>query len=235
VNKLIWLLFALVILLLLFILIIFTKLTIYVNYFHYNDDDDLKIEFRIWFGLIRYKKIVPLIKIDDNSPSVVIKSKSEMGHSPAKNKEQEPEVQKLDKNDFISSMKNTKEIVNRVFNLHEIVRSFFNKVTIKKFEWHTLFGAGDAAHTGMLIGVIWAIKGSIIGLLSKYLRLKVYPNLTVTPHFQFTIVQTRVSCIFQFRIGYAILAGLKLIKFWKGGLPNFKKNADFSKEKTKTV
>ncbi len=47
------------------------------------------------------------------------------------------------------------------------------------------------------------------------------PNLSVTPHFQFAILQTQLTCIFQFRIGHAILAGLKLIKFWKGGRPQF--------------
>lgn len=206
-----------------------------MNYYHHNDNDELKIEFRIWFGLIRYKKLVPLIKIDDDSPSLVVASKSQMGDAPKNNKEQELYVDQIDKNDFISQLKNTKLLLDRVVQLHEIVQSFLKKISIKKFEWHTLFGAGDAAHTGMLIGAIWALKGSILGIISKYLRLREYPDFTVTPHFQFTIVQSRISCIFQFRIGHAILAGIKLIKFWKGGLPNFKKNADFSKEKTKSV
>jgi energy-coupling factor transporter transmembrane protein EcfT len=231
----IWLFALLVILLLLFILIIFTKLTIYVNYFHHNDNDELKIEFRIWFGLIRYKKIIPLIKIDDNSPSIVVKSKSELGDSSKNDQEQEPDVKQIEKSDLITQMKNTRELLNRVVQLHEIVQSFLKKVSIKKLEWHTLFGAGDAAHTGMLIGVIWALKGSILGVLSKYFRLKNYPQFTVTPHFQFTVVQSKLSCIFQFRIGHAILAGLKLIKFWKGGLPHFQKKADYSKEKTNSV
>ena len=32
----------------------------------------LKIEFKAWFGLIKYKLNVPLIKVDDNSPSIVV-------------------------------------------------------------------------------------------------------------------------------------------------------------------
>ena len=78
-NELIWLIIALIILLFLFILIIFTKLTIFLNYYHHNDNDDLKIEFRVWFGFIRYKKNIPLIKIDDNSPSMVVKGNTKMG------------------------------------------------------------------------------------------------------------------------------------------------------------
>jgi hypothetical protein len=231
----IWLLIVLLILLFLFTLIIFTKLTILINYFHHNENDDLKIEFRIWFGLIKYKINVPLIKIDNNSPSVVVKSNSKMGSSSTKEKNSEQKVTQIEKNDITTSLENAKELLYRVVNLHLIVRKFFKKVTLKQLEWHSIIGVGDAAHTGTITGAIWAIKGSIIGMLSQYIKLKEMPNLTVTPHFQLAIIHTRLSCIFQFRIGHAILAGLKLIKFWRGGLPHFKTNTNFSKEKTKSV
>ncbi len=119
--------------------------------------------------------------------------------------------------------------------MHGIVKTFLKKISVKQFEWHTLIGIGDAAHTGVISGAIWAIKGSIIGMLSHYLNFKEMPHIMVTPHFQAVVSQTKIKCIFQFRIGHAILAGLKLIKFWKGGLPHFKSKTDFSKEKTKSI
>ncbi len=89
---------------------------------------------------------------------------------------------------------------------------------------------------GMISGALWTLKGSIVGLLSHYLKLRQMPNLSVTPHFQFVILQTRLTCIFQLRIGHAILAGLKLLKFWKGGRPNLhSKNASNTKEQSKSV
>jgi len=220
-------------LLLLFILIIFTKLTIYINYYHHNDNDDLKLEFRVWFGLIRYKKHIPLIKIDDNSPSIVVKSSSPKQQHKEKSSDQE--VYQFKPRDFLNNFKNAKEIFKHVVSMHVIVRKFFKKVSLKKLEWHTLIGVGDAANTGMATGGLWAIKGSIIGLVSHYLRLREMPNLSVTPHFQQAIIQTSISCIIQFRIGNAILAGMKMIKFWKGGRPNLKTKTNFSKEKTNSV
>ncbi|WP_235749778.1 DUF2953 domain-containing protein [Neobacillus bataviensis] len=228
-NKLFWLWLSLSILLFLFILIIFTKITILLNYYHHNDNDDLKVEFKIWFGLIKYKLNVPLIKIDDNSPSLVVKSHSHMGDSAAENPENT--VNQITQNDVVSSFEKTKELLERVIDLHVIVRKFFKRVTIKNFEWQTLMGVGDAAHTGMLTGAIWAIKGSIVSILSHYFRLKEMPHLSVTPHFQAAVIQTQLTCMFQFRIGYAILAGLKMIKFWKGGKPR----SNFKNEKTKSV
>ncbi|MGG3471056.1 DUF2953 domain-containing protein [Neobacillus pocheonensis] len=219
-----WLLLSLSILLLLFILIIFSKLTILVNYYHHNDNDDLKIEFRIWFGLIKFKKHIPLIKVDDNSPSIVVKDDSS-------NKD----AKQITPNDVLTNLKNTKEILHHVFGMHVIVRKFFQKVTIKKLEWHSFIGVGDAAYTGMATGALWGIKGGIVGLLSHFLKLKEMPHLTVTPHFQAAVIQTQLTCMFQFRIGQAILAGLKLIKFWKGGKPHFKSKADISNEKMKSI
>jgi hypothetical protein len=222
-----------VILLLLFLLIIFTRLTIRVNYFHQNDDDDLKIEFSIWFGLIKFKKHIPLIKIDDDSPSIVVKTKKKKDQS--SEKASDSGAHQITPGDVMTNFKNTKEILEHVIHMHVIIRKFFKKISIKQFEWHTLFGVGDAAHTGVLCGGLWTIKGGIVGLLGNYFKLKEMPILNVTPHFQATIIQTQVSCIFQFRIGHAILAGLKLIKFWKGGRPKLKSNSNLSKEKTKSV
>jgi hypothetical protein len=233
VIELFWVILVLSILLLLFILILFTKLTILINYYHHNDNDDLKIVFKIWFGLIKYKINVPLIKVDDNSPSLIIKSNKQMGE--ANEESNNSDVNKITTKDIENNFSNTKKLLNHVFGLHRIVRNFLQKVTIKSLEWDTLIGVGDAAHTGMITGAIWALKGSLIGLLSHYFKLKVMPKITVTPHFQATVMQTRLSCIIQFRIGHAILAGLKLFKFWKGGLPHFKKKTNFANDKTNSV
>jgi hypothetical protein len=224
VNILFWLLLSLSILLLLFILIIFSKLTILVNYYHHNDNDDLKVELRIWFGLIKYKKHIPLIKVDDNSPSIVVEDDSS-----------DKNVKQITPNDMLTNLQNTKEMLKHVFGMNVIVRKFFRKVTIKKFEWHSMIGVGDAAHTGMATGALWAVKGGIIGMLSHFLKLKEMPQLTVTPHFQAVVIHTQLTCIFQFRIGQAILAGLKLIKFWKGGKPHLKSKANISDEKMKSI
>lgn len=229
----IWLLVTLTILLFLFILIICTKLTISINYYHHNDNDDLKIEIRIWFGLIKYKINIPLIKIDDDSPSVIVKSQ-EQKEQPS-DKTTDKKVNQITPSDVINHLKTAKDLFEHVFNLHVVIRKFFGKVSIKQFEWHSLVGLGDAAYTGTLTGAIWAIKESIVGVLSHYLKLKEMPNITVTPQFQIAIIQTQLTCIFQFRIGHAILAGLKIIKFWRGRRPHFKTKTNSSKEKTKSI
>ncbi|WP_307852149.1 DUF2953 domain-containing protein [Neobacillus rhizophilus] len=230
-KTLIWLLASLIILFLLFILILFTKLTILLTYFHHNDNDDLKVEFRIWFGLIRYKKSIPLIKVDEDSPSIVVKSSTETGNAESS----KPKVTQITNKDVKSYWKRTQDLLKNVKGLQIIIRKFSQKISIKEFEWQTMIGIGDAAHTAILTGALWTLKGSVIGVLSQYLKLKTSPKLSITPQFQGSVVQTYFQCIFQFRIGYAILAGLKLIKFWKGGKPPFKNKSNFSNDRTKSI
>ncbi|GLB58507.1 DUF2953 domain-containing protein [Cytobacillus sp. NCCP-133] len=214
-----WLLIAVIALILFFILIMATKLKVLFSFYHGNDNDHLKIQFKAWFGLIRYKIEVPLIKVDDNSPTLVVKEKTAAGpQEDTANKD----TKQFSAKDLINSMHDTKEVFNHIVSLHKIIRNFLSHVTIRKLEWHTFAGIGDAAHTGMLTGALWAVKGSIIGLVSHYMKLKAPPSITITPHFQFAVSQTAISCMIHFRVGHAMLAGIKLIKFWKGGRPDFK-------------
>lgn len=89
----------------------------------------------------------------------------------------------------------------------------------------------------MVTGALWGAKGSIIGVLSSIMKMKNMPQMTVTPHFQMAISQTTFSCMIQFRVGHAMLAGIKLIKFWKGGKPRFKTKplSAISSEKPKSI
>lgn len=229
-----WLLITLIVLILLIISLILTKVKIYLYYYHNNDNDHLKIEFKAWFGLIKYKMEIPLIKIDDNSPAIVAKGTKTAGPL---GREEMQDAKQYSAEDLLNSLHDTKELLTHVVSLHRIVRKFLNTIAIKEFSWHTMVGVGDAAFTGMLTGAFWALKGSVIGLISYYMKLKAAPTITITPQFQFAVSQTIISCIFQFRIGHAMVAGIKLIKYWKGGMAAFKSKplSALSNEKTKTV
>jgi hypothetical protein len=214
-----WLIIVLIIIFILLVTLVLTKLTVVLDYYHGNDNDHLKLEFKIWFGMMKYKKEIPLIKIDDNSPTIVVKDKTKLGKDEKTSKE---DVKQIGKKDILISLNNAKELLHHVIKLHHVVRSFLRKVSVKRVEWHTVIGLGDAASTAVSTGGIWAVKGSMIGMISHYMKLKEMPRMTVTPYFQYKVTQTRFRCMIQFRIGQAMLAGLKLIKFWKGGRPNFK-------------
>jgi hypothetical protein len=211
----------LLLLFLLFLLIIFTKLTVTLDLNHIGDNDQFNIKFRAWFGLLRYTINIPLVKIDKDEPKLIVKQEQKMGSEKEDNKVKETE-DKVTPEDALNGLSDIKEIAQHIVGLHTIIRKFLRKIRIKKLEWHSQFGIGDAAHTGLLTGAAWTIKGGVIGLLSRYMKLQTTPVVTITPEFNQFCSRTKLQCIFQFRIGQAILAGIQFIKYWKGGRPKLK-------------
>ena len=212
-------LLAILLLTVLVIIILFTRVKIFLDYFHGNDNDHFKITIKAWGGIIKYKVEVPVIKIDDNSPTIVAEQKVKTGSD--ENMKQQKTTQ-VDKNDIHNSIHNFKQLITHIAGLHKIIRNFLKKVTLRNIEWHTMVGVSDAAATGVITGALWAAKGGVIGILSHYMKLKEMPVMTITPSFQQTISITSFKCMIQVRVGHAILAGIKLVKYWKGGWPDFK-------------
>ncbi|WP_181832956.1 DUF2953 domain-containing protein [Bacillus taeanensis] len=207
------------------LLLFVTKVTITILYVHSRDDDQLVVTFKAWYGLISYTLNVPLIKVED-STSLVVKSEKSVN-----NDTQQEDTQKFTPLEMIKKIELFQDFLQDVIGFHKIVRSFLKHVSITKFEWKSVVGVNDAALTGMVIGVAWSIKGSLIGLVSTYMNLKAKPQIEVHPAFQTAVSQTRFVCMFSFRIGHAIGAGLKVVKFWKGR-PLPLKKSELSKETT---
>ncbi|MDQ0272105.1 DUF2953 domain-containing protein [Cytobacillus purgationiresistens] len=212
-----WLLFILFILIILFIIIICTKLKITLHYFHQGKTHQLHIQFRIW-RFIKYKVEIPLVELNQDKLALKITEKT----SASGGGMSEEKMEEFTAKDLLNSLYNTRELLSHVASFYHIARHFMSKITIQQLRWHTVFGVGDAAITGMLTGAFWAVKGSFLGIISHYMRLKTAPQLSVSPQFQFAVSHTSFLCIFHFRIGHAMLAGIKLIKFWKNGKAHFK-------------
>lgn len=237
VNNLKWLLFAIFILLLLILLILITKVNVKLNYYRGQGNDDLSIELRAWFGIIRYKIKIPYIKVAEDSPTIVARKKTIKGNRAENPKEKEEKKEKLVAEELLNSLNDTKVLLKHVVGLHKIIRSFLRKVKVRNLQWDTEIGIGDAAITGILIGAFWAVKGSLVSIVSHYMRLIEMPKIIITPNFHQAISKTRFQCMFQVRIGHAIFAAIKLVKFWKGGRPKFKSESlsILSEDKSKTV
>lgn len=212
-------LLAILLLTVIVLIFLFTKVQIFLDYFHGNDNDHFKVTIKAWGGLIKFKIEVPVIKIDDNSPTIVAEQKVKTGAD--ENMKQQKTTQ-VDKRNLLDSLHDFRQLITHIAGFHKIIRHFLNKVTIRNIEWHTMVGVSDAAATGVITGAFWAVKGGVIGLLSSYMKMKEMPIMTITPSFQQTISITSFKCMIQVRVGHAILAGIKLVKYWKGGWPEFK-------------
>jgi hypothetical protein len=199
----------------LFVLIIFiSKLKIKINVNHSQDNDFYQIKFSLWFGLIRYTYKIPLVKIDKDSSTLVIKEEQQQGNGQQGGGEKE-EIKDFSIQDAMDAIEKAKEFAENVVGLHKIMKRFFRHVSIERVRWNTMIGIGDAAYTGVAVGMAWSLKGSIISLISRYMRLKDPPIMQVIPSFQHPVSETRLQCMISFRIGHAIVTSLRILKHWK--------------------
>lgn len=229
-----WVLIIFLVLLVLMVLVLFTNLKIIIDYYHGNDNDQLNVKFKAIFGLIQYKLNVPVIKVSKDSPEVVVETKTEAGAGENVTNE---DTKKFSPEDLLDGIKDAKTLIKHITGFYEVIRAFLRKVSIEKLQWHSTVGVGDAAYTGMVAGALWTAKGGLLGLVGSLMKLEKMPEISVAPSFQMAITQTSLKCMIRFRIGNAILAGIKLFKLWKGGKAHFRTKplSIFSKEKTKTI
>lgn len=85
-------------------------------------------------------------------------------------------------------------------------------ITCKRFVWKTKVGFGDAAATGIGGGLLWSIKGVIFSLLQKNVAsLSGETEIVITPVFDQETISTRIDCILKLRVGYIIIACIRLL------------------------
>jgi hypothetical protein len=122
-----WILIVCILLFFIIVSIFLTKLKVSIHYFHFQDDDSLKIECKAWLGLIKYKLNVPLIKVDDNSPTIVMKGEAQSG---AKEETKKKNTIQYSAEDLLNNVRDIKAILEHVVSFHRIIRHFLKKVNL---------------------------------------------------------------------------------------------------------
>lgn len=199
---------VLIILLLLFIILLFSTVHVSFLYTHKGDDDFLRIKVSLW-KVISYSVVVPEVKVNTSEKKIEAKKKSN-GAAGVKKKKTKITVQTIKE-----SSRKYSRLLAHVTGFYRILRRFLKKVTISQIRWDSRFGLGDAALTAVASGMVWALKGNVLGMLSHFVSLKGVPSIQVIPVYQGTLTQTRLSCMISFKIGHAIVVMLQMLKHWR--------------------
>ncbi|KSU83647.1 Protein of unknown function [Fictibacillus enclensis] len=208
----------LILLLLLFIAIPLSTLHITFLFTHHGDDDFLRLKITLW-KVISYTLELPEIKVNLAEKKLDLKEKSK-GATKEKKKRKS-----ITLHAFLNSYYNYLNLLRHVGGFYRILKVFFKKVTITDVKWNSRFGLGDAASTAVASGLVWALKGNVLGLLSHIVRLKGIPTIGVVPVYQGTLTQTRLSCMISFKIGHAIVVMLQVLKHWRSISSNANKKS----------
>jgi len=195
-----WLL-ALLLIGLIIVFLLFIKVTLTLQYTYQGSRHEMKIHISYLFGLIEMEIPVPEFISNANQSSGPMKGKQTTLWEEAMRTEDWPEK--------LINIKNAARIFLRT---QGILNKFFLSTTVRRFEWRTAAGTGDAAMTGMIAGSIWGIKAGIIKLLAEHTKFKAQPIIEVIPYFQFRVAATSLTCMITFRAGKAIAAGIRFYR-----------------------
>ncbi|MFS8512834.1 Protein of unknown function [Planifilum fulgidum] len=213
-----WIFFTLLFLLL---LIPFTTLSIRFQYRREGDDDELGVTVRWIGGLVRFHYSVPLIKREDEG--LAVRQKLQTG----KGKTLTGKRRRITLETVGRYQRRFQSLKRRVRDLNDTIRLFLRHVTCERLEWATTIGTGDAAETGVLTGMAWAIKTALVQAVGRHVRWARPPALDVRPSFGERRLQSHLLCIVRFRLGHLILAVTRLYLNMRKGSEGTWRNTPF--------
>jgi hypothetical protein len=203
--------------LLILIVILSSQVVVVGHLRRLGDNDDVELNIKALYGIIRYKFKVPIIQFTGTS----VQLKEQVSKTNVSANTWSQYYEDIDADKVMKSIDKFKHILEITRNLKGWVRQTLSKVSLIEWKWSTSVGTGDAMWTAMATGALWSVKTSIIGVLSQMVKLKAEPKMIVQPIYLGSVFRTEWSCIAQIRFGYAILAGLQLsvrMRKWKGGV-----------------
>ncbi|MEC1439582.1 DUF2953 domain-containing protein [Bacillus sonorensis] len=188
----------------------FMKIRVSVEYLHTNDDDRLTINIRTGFGLLRIKKDIPMIKVNQKDMSVNVKERTKTAADRKQKK------RKVGYQNVLENGRQIKNVVKQIVNLTPIVLKFMKHIHVTKMEWTSVLGLPDAALTGIATGAAWSVKSATAAILDQVFCFDRRPEYQVIPVFNSPFSKTHLTCIFHFRVGHAITAAFRIVVNWKG-------------------
>ncbi|MFD2168840.1 DUF2953 domain-containing protein [Tumebacillus lipolyticus] len=183
--------------------------TIEVQYRREGRNDRLHVGVRALFGLIRLGYEVPTVALLEQRMQIGFKRKLTAGDNPHAGGWVTITVEKIQQ-----FQRQVDELRARIGKYKRALRRFTKSFHIESLRWRTAFGTGDAAQTGSITGMAWAVKGSLASILYRQFTVESSLRYTVQPNFQAKGFRTDLVCIIRFLPGKAILAGLTLAFLW---------------------
>ncbi|AEF94873.1 hypothetical protein Desca_2034 [Desulfotomaculum nigrificans CO-1-SRB] len=198
---------------LLLTLVLLSYLRVHLKYFRWQEDDILSMDFFLFGGFIKYRIEVPVIVLQQKLSGFTLATRTEL------------ETGGDDSLELIGcnkefTIKNIQEALSTFKQwwpfmkaLPEDILKFLKHLRVKSFNWRTDIGTPDAAATGMLAGLAWAVKGSLTSIFyQKIAPGGERPVLTVEPNFRKQGFTTTLDCIFEIRVGNIMVTGIKILQ-----------------------
>jgi len=173
-----------------------------------KNQDRIIFEVKALFGLIRYRKDVPLVSFAGWCKGIILKAETI--------NEKSNQLQKKDKasvgiRKVRRYFQTAKLLLRKTHGLNDWFRQLFARVECTKLAWNTRIGLEDAPVTGMMVGVVWAVKSTIVGFGRQFVQMKEQPHISVVPQYNVFDFSTELVVVGKIRMAYLMMSGIRLV------------------------
>jgi len=184
------------------IIFLFIKVSVLIEYTKKNSDDNITLTFYILGGLIKYKYEVPLVDLKTNGfRSILLFKKGKRGKEVKKEKKTFSFIELFDRIKYFKYSDNP---------YARISRYIWKKLDMKELRLFVEIGTEDAAYTGILSGMTWALVGIIDSYLSNNFG-EYKKKVMIKPNFSEKEFKVDLYCIFKFKLVHIIIVGIKIL------------------------
>ncbi|MBD0380642.1 DUF2953 domain-containing protein [Paenibacillus sedimenti] len=173
-----------------------------------KDDDTLSMNVRAFFGLVRYRYVIPIIQFKGLAQGIIVKSETATRSSDGLKDEMKDH---LTKEKVLDSFKQGKIALENTLNMYDWMKQTLAKVECTELKWITRIGIGDAPETAITTGAIWGIKSSLIGFAARFVRLRTKPCVDVVPQYNEPQFSTEFRLAGRIRVWFILFAGIRLL------------------------
>lgn len=173
-----------------------------------HKDDQLTIEVKGLWGLLKYRYDVPTIKLINLSKGVMFQEEQINENTDQKTK---ASSESMNKRTIKSYLKQSMLLIKNTPNIIKWIKQLLARIECTTFSWNSRIGLDDAAITAQAVGVVWGIKSMLVGYVIRYVQMKITPQLAVMPQYNILDYSTEIKVNCRIRIIYLIKAALVLI------------------------
>lgn len=223
-----YMIYILVISLILLMALVIAPIHITFIYKRKQEDDLLTLKMALW-KFPPYVLQVPMMDLKTRMSGIGVK----WGDEDDKNQQNQPGIRNtittllglLNKENKVDGKISEKvhipyhkihQHIDRVLKLYKrywpVAKYLLRRVKCKHFEWRTEFGTGDAASTGWVTGMAWAVKTAVVSQMFRFIQVpKSRPILEIHPNFNRPLLGVRIHGEFNVRIIFIIITGVKML------------------------
>ena len=202
----------------LFLILLFSKITCTIHVCKYDQFDTISIRIRILFGLYTYKQEITFADFQSSLQHVSWSTKKQEQTKTPMNQEKTTDLDQTWIHITFEKLEHWKhsfeDILNRIQKYNHTFLTLLKIIHIDSFRWETMVGTNDAAETGVLTGIIWAMKSMVLAGVCHFFVMNDSPRLIVQPDFQQKTLRLQLDCIIHVSVGQAMFTACKLGILW---------------------